>query len=511
MNLINFYVPGKNTSLSFTGLSRNLGKRAYFDRKEMEEWEGKITDKVEKRNTPYAIVGSIPHEWVQKIPEANREVVIKELYTNLGEIFSDLRENKNVELASTKLNSALHKANILSEKENVSLHSFGSGRYGTAFILDENFKLLNPKNIAKLYNLFFKRQGGKYVFKLFHDVNTTNDYHGTYIEANKGMYWRKTIEEPARGQYVEGKTLNKTDSCKFYFADLKNGYMVENPAFMPPPKRPVLTELFGLIRRDEEKNPTINGYNYDYGGIEADFVLSKNKTARYVYKELCQTPANQRLEKWESIYNDKKACNYSDRLKGLACGINLIRKQICSPVIDDLFTKLAIHDDNAIKIALAGNLDCLPEESQIKWFKTLAKDADRYTKINLAHNLDSIGRACFDGSKEVQDFKPAKDCFNLLLDDDNKVRFYLAKQFTWLPKESVEGWYEVFIKNADNQLKTGLAVRLNCLPEGSRERWFKILAKDADDYNLKKALRERGLRCLPDEESWKRCKELLED
>lgn len=445
-------------SVSFEGLTRNLGKRAIVTPEE-------IIAEIEKYSKSKGIVGSIPKEWVEKIPQEKRGEVIKQLYAEFGTAISELRKNgqyeQSINNTSQKLTSALRKSGILSEHESVKLKKLTAGVHGTGYLMQNT------------------GSDKKYVIKIFHTKDSENIYHGNYIEANRAMFWNKQMG-------------TETDRPAVAFMDTKNGYALFTQLIdykTPFPKKSPSPNLLGLKALDDGLENMIKGYSIDYGGLELNSpTLATNKTARYIYKKLYKTPKDQREKLFEEILNSKKTCNYHDKLIGLACGIDLLefnQREI-------YFEQLLQNADKKLKTVLTEKLsglpDGLPDKALEKCFIQLTQDADNELKLALTEKLSELP------------IDLRENCLTRLARGaDNEFKLFLIKKLIVLPEEKIEKWFAHLAKGADNEAKKELAKQLWILPRGgdSRKKWFINLAEGADN-EVKKELAER-LWILPEE------------
>jgi len=396
----------KNSNIGFEGLTSNLGKRAYSD-------EESIITEIE--NYPYAngIVGSLPSEWIEKIPQKERKDKIKTLYAELGQIFSDLKlqgrfKENNIEKASNEINKVLHDSGILFENQRVNLEKIGVGKFGTVYLLKENF------DKDKKYS--------KYVIKLFHTVQADNNFHGTYVESNRAMYWLKNA----------GK---QTQRARFYFADLKNGFMVSQyvDEFIEKPKKKAFPKLFGIFAYDDNISNKIGDYYVEYGGMGIiNPLLTENKVARRINKKIFYTPENKRMDLWNKLYKDNNKDN--DVLAGLALSIKFLPEK----EHETCFEILSLRESNQVKEALAYNMKILPDNTLLEYFEQFSQNAD------------------------------------------NPVKVALIGHFKRIPINERSKYFKSFTENANNPVKIALIRKLSMLPEKERSSYFKLFAENAD-------------------------------
>lgn len=471
------FIKNAKCDVSFNGLTRDMGKRAYPTLEAIQA-------KIEQHPKSNGIVGNLPNEWLEKIPQSHRGETIKQLYKSIGEVALELRKKENskeaVVSASQKINEALHIVGIIEPEQKIKLKKLEAGAYGTGYLLEQNTPTKD-----------------KFIIKIFHDIEPTLDIHGNYIEQNRAMFWQKN-------------TTKNNNRAKSYFMDLKNGYMINQfiGILTPLPKKRVNESRLGLFANDETGNHNIiNGYSIDYGGLEIKTpILDNNKEARYTYKKITNAPYSEKLGVWNQIYENKSVPNYTQKLEGLIPAVNLItgsnNKLEC-------FDKLLKVPDMNLKAALCKNIDVLPFNMRAPWFDNRLHNADSATKKALAHSLkvlskepkgDNLARfeKLMNGSdsetqvllaenlkllEPEQKTKWFKKLAQLAVQNqDNKLKSQLTRQLSNIADEDKAGWFEQFYKDSDIKVKTSLATHIEQLPNSpanDRVDWYHKLAADA--------------------------------
>jgi len=411
----------KSLNINFEGLTKSLGKRAFPD-------EDSIIAEIEKYPNPNGIVGNLPAEWIEKIPKEERKDKIKNLYASFGQILSDLRikgqfKKENIEEASNQLNKSLHNAGILTGDQKIVLKKLGPGKFGTAYLLNENF------DKDKKYN--------KYVIKLFHNIQAENHYHGNYIESNRAMYWLKNA----------GK---QTQRARLYFADLKNGFMVSQyiDEFIEKPKKKAFPKLLGIFAFDDNISNKIGEYYVEYGGMGiVNPILTNNKIARRINKMIFYTPENKRTDLWNKLYKDNS--NNDDILASLALAITYLPEK----EQETCFEKLSQRESNLVKEALAYSMKILPDNSLLKYFEQFSQNITNPVKVALIDHLKRIP------ANERSDY------FKLFAENaDNSVKIALIRKLRLLPEKERSGYFKLFAENADISVKQYLNHSLSDIP-----------------------------------------------
>ncbi len=327
---------------SFTGLNKDLGKKLYDDAKSIQE--------VSFAN-PHSrgVAGSLPPEWINKIPKEQRKEKILQFYTRLNSIPNIIRENeyspRGLKKASKKLTAAFKEAGIISKKESVSLKMLGRGSAGYGYLIE---------------GLPFEN---KCVMKVYHSFDPDNRQTGAKIEINRAMYWQKNAGE-------------NSQRVKYYFGDLNAGYMVtkfidENAK---RPTRNVNPLLLGIIPRDDGDN-VIAGHYIDYGyldkyGITVDKdnviellgILPESKDARYAYKKIYNSQDKEKT--WEELLQDNKHKNNPGIRAGMILALDFMENQPekYMQMYNSNTSSKNTKDYYIIKKALAQKVDLAPKE-----------------------------------------------------------------------------------------------------------------------------------------------------
>ena len=299
----------KSDRSNFRGLSRSLSKRVYDNSADIKA----EADKYKKSNY---VVGSLPPQWIDKIPKEIRAEIIKEIYNCFKEASLSLREShkffssdhigfrKPLTTRIYKKNSidilkeVLYKAKIINDKKDFSLQLVDDGSYGVCYKLtigSDSFALK--------------------VFKKISDLS--EEFHGNYIEINRAHYLNKNAKN--------------YQFAKFYFGDLKTGYLIEDfiSNKKAPPGRNLNLFSIGINYYDDHQYNFINGYLIDYGGFYiSDDHLAKNKIARWVFKKIgSNEKIDDRLQRWSELFelaSQNKIKNANDIILGLTCLLNYI-------------------------------------------------------------------------------------------------------------------------------------------------------------------------------------------
>ncbi|MGD9581962.1 MAG: hypothetical protein AB7V50_11360 [Vampirovibrionia bacterium] len=163
---------------------------------------------------------------------------------------------------------------------------------------------------------FKDKNNNTYVLKVFYCFNhkvmkeeIENDSHYTLMEPNRAAFIKKNVK--------------KHELPEFYFADIKNDFMVTkflDESFTSEKK--INLKALGLVYSDKKHENIVNESIVDYGGfVSKSPLLGKNKTARWVYLTIAEkTKPDQWLNKWNELFNianSNKVPNSKDILVGL--------------------------------------------------------------------------------------------------------------------------------------------------------------------------------------------------
>src|SRR3989339_271708 len=118
-------------SITFKGLTKELSNHLYSTRDQVLS----IVDRFKAKNN--GLVGSMPHTWIQKIPQANKNESIKEVYSVFASVAKLLGDNSSkTKEAGELLANILRKSGIISEKDCLNLEFINYGSFGSAYLLE---------------------------------------------------------------------------------------------------------------------------------------------------------------------------------------------------------------------------------------------------------------------------------------------------------------------------------------------------------------------------------------
>lgn len=292
---------------SFTGLTRYFSS-ACRSAEELVTAENKYPKN-------QGVIGSIPFEWVQKIPKELRKERIKELYSSFKEAVDQLHINMaSIKTAKNILADAMQKAGIINSADKLNFDLLSKeGRFGIAYSLKVNL---------------FEKETKHYVLKKFRSKkpNRLDVYrpfvHGNYIEQNRAFFKQKDFynitRKAGRSKNFSRSEWHRGDWPNILFGDVKSAYALFEDAksLLPPPRR-ILWVDYGLKASDFNSDNIKNLYYVDYGGIKMENpFIAKNKTARYVYKKVLNDKEPLYKFVW-FVKNAKKLQNTQDIYKGI--------------------------------------------------------------------------------------------------------------------------------------------------------------------------------------------------
>lgn len=363
----------------FSGLSRCL-KKGLFDDSELQE----LLKKYPKSN---GYIGSMPKEWIDKIPQKARKETIKSFYSELGDIALKMRKIKSKKKENTEISEAItnlfYKTGLIDKNQQLKIRLIGSGGFGDGYLIE------NLDNYEK-----------KYVLKVFKN-KTTFFTHGALAEANRGLFWRKNA----------GKNTQYTD---LYFADAKNGYLVTRyiKDNEPEPKRFIDPVLLGIKIID--KGNIIAKFIIDFGGISSSSsILSHNTKARNIHKLIGKTPENNRTYIWKNKFDNKAQSQYNDVILGLLEAMKFIPDENKA----ECLIKFANTTDNELKIRALRYLGDIPRDKQKDFFTEFSKKADNILAKELLKKLIYLPK---DERKEIK-----TDLINKISTENSLYRKFL--------------------------------------------------------------------------------------
>ena len=357
-------VDNKN-SIICKGLTKPMSKQVFVDGKKdilafLSQSEHKNTN-----------LGMLPPCIFYKLKSSslNLREAIKEVYSVFEECAKEIREftpsikgdpteYKNRRMNSTvdKMRNILTKYAVIEKPEDFDLVYLDMGQYKGAY---------------KMVGLKDEKTGDVPCFKIFHVTDTTPEWHkykchGNYAELNSAVYWQKS----------EG---NYSNINRFYCGDINSGYLIDRYVDLkltPEPKKFACMYDYGTKNTDAfcggNGHNILNNYLFDQGGYRViNRVKNKSKTARYVLKQLKESPDNMRWQKWNEILYSQNYNKLDDEQKkaGLALAIkHLAPKQQIQAIDTCLGFNMPLVD-----MALGYALKYMPYEDTLTYFQTLLK------------------------------------------------------------------------------------------------------------------------------------------
>lgn len=330
-------------SVNFKGLNKALSSKLLSTNAEIDE----LIIKYPKSN---GAIGTLPDHWTMKIPHDQRGKTFKSLVKDLGLIAETLRATSKkyemredaVLIATKNFTTALQKHGIIKEKlieeTQIKKTSWFDSIKNLLKSKDRKVQELKPGELLTLGNGAFGRafafkddDNNTYVLKVFHKLlDEEFKEHNSKIGHYKKM-------EPNRAAYIKRNTKSN-EFAKFYFADLKNGFMITEYIDKKKKfKHRFLPDMIGVEYTDKNSSNLKKDSIIDYGGIRVKSpLIANNKTVKWVYNTLNRIHASQdRVDKWHDIFNEastNKVPNSKDRLLGLIVSMKLIpmsKKEEC--------------------------------------------------------------------------------------------------------------------------------------------------------------------------------------
>lgn len=462
--------PHTNTHLPkgvhFCGLTGKLGKELYATRGQIIDI---VANEAEKRQSFLGIAGNLPEEWINLIPKENRNKTVPEVYKIFKQVAAILNCNSpSLKKAAEKLYSGLTSANIAHEAGKIEY--LGTGRYGSAYKIGIN--------------------GESYVLKTFHPHSEPSNWHGSLIEANRGLFWNKNYP---KSQFV-----------KLYFSDTLDSYhlvkYVDHKT--PRPIKAINEKLVGVDIHDENiAENMINGNYFDFGQQEVVFSeLSRNKDLRRKladsYESFTKMPEKERIN---FIEQEKYPTNLKNEFRFVLIGdMQKFSDTEKVSYFNNMFGKL----DKRLDTAFNNKLWELVRGGPNSFIHTLFEESSPELKFHCFDNLyrfkpngvnialkkfaqtedPQISCALAKNLNKIEDEAENAKYFKLLLKGANQdVKEILAKDIFLLPKKNREEYFDLLSPNADIRLKRKLASAVFFLPRcQDTDKRFMQLAKEPD-------------------------------
>lgn len=249
-----------------------------------------VNEILKKYPQAHGRIGCLPIEWLKKLPKDSFMDKMKSFQDGFGEIARDLRKNhkpEDIEIASKKINNLFHEAGVLSDTDKISIRKLdGDGYWGMGYLIEGDI----DKPL---------------VMKVYYCTQEPNDNFGNLLESNKAEYWHKNAGDD-------------TQFPNFYYADLDNGFLIDQyiSDVMPPVKRIIDPMSLGLRYCDINNNKNQKcGYIFDYGCLSTRFDdIVRDPETRETFKKIYNTPIEKRRELIKSILENKNQVDYCKQI-----------------------------------------------------------------------------------------------------------------------------------------------------------------------------------------------------
>lgn len=432
-------------NVSFNGLTKKMKHQMYIDgKKDILE----IINKREPNQTSY--VGQLPPGIFYRLPVENRAAAIKEIMSTFDKAAVEIRDfkasascsseeyrNRRPQSVVEDMKAVFNKYNLIEPDKDFNLIFLGRGDYGSAY---------------KLEGLYDRYTNDEYIIKVYTVADKGPEWHrykshGNYAEINTAEYWMENMGVD-------------TQRGKFYFGNIEAGYLVDNfiDEKMPPPKRIVNEYDRGAKLTDEEMampngHNKINNYSYDWGGVRVvNRVKNKNRTARYVLKQIKHTDKRVREYEWWKIYHSRNL-DETGKKAGLALSIKHMPDA-------ERFIKLSLDEHiPLVDTALAYALKYIPYKRAKELFEELMQRDDYVTQIVLMNEIPLLAKK--------QRHADICDDLDIHKDEVNPTK--------------VEAYYNIAEKYALAVTKEHLASYVHLLPEDKIMKKFDKLLELYDD------------------------------
>ncbi len=452
-NNSNQIAPPKNNQ-SFCGMTKAFKRKVYIDGKK------DILELIHKRKpSQNTLVGQLPQGIFDTLKNnvSKKELTpsIKEIMNTFGEIACLLRHRNDTVNANKKLQDIALKFKLAADAKDINLEYIGRGDYGKVY---------------KINGLQDHRTNDDLILKVHHKVDKGPDWHrykshGCFAEINTAEYWSNLWKQD-------------TQRGKFYFADIDNGFMVDNfiDQTTPKYKKYVNEYTAGLKLTDEELafpngHNKINGFSIDWGGVRVvNRVKNESKTARKVLSIMKQTLREQREIKWFELLDSKK---FDDVQK--KAGLALSIKHLPDNKKEFYIEKCLGFNKPFVDQALSYVLKYLPHEHALKYYETLMKRNNEVTQTILMNEIPLLAR------------KPLPEAYDDLDIPKDQI----------MP-EKIKEFYDISKRLAADTTREHLASYVHLLPEEHIKPEFESLVK-LDNYETYDRLLHK-IRIVPDME-----------
>lgn len=483
----------KNSNVAFTGITSQMNKRTHID------GQRDISKIVEKHKDRSLVVGQLPRFIMDRLPKENREAAIKEIYDVFAQVTERLRNYDQTKVQSIAelmhrrddksvkmLEDVLTKYNIISKWDDFDLEYLGKGGKGAVYKLVGLRDLTSPDEDELVIKVFHQVKGDDW--QLFKS-------HGCYAEINSAAYWMNNV----------GYDTNRG---KFFFADLKSGFIVNKyiDEDVRIPHRIVDVYRLGLKVTDEDaakKHNVCKGYSYDWGGLRVvNRIKNGDKYARKMSEIIKNTDEKYReLEWWKHFSNTHKA-NKESINAGLAMSIKHLKDK--TKYID---TCLEL---NQVKVnrALSYVLKYLPYETAVKYFEKLFNTKDALTQVILYNEVPLLAMKHRD--KEIKD--DLQTVKSEIISSRVAKYYEIANKYVLpdavehagsfihlVPKSKFREYYSKLVKIDRYDLRDRLLYKFEFVDPADRYFVLTKIAEAVKTENLKNKLLEKA-KCLTEQQ-----------
>lgn len=448
---------------NFTGLTKAFRRQIYIDgKKDILEI---INLRSPKQNS---YVGQLPPYIFESLPKdkLKRTAAIKDILNTFSEIANEIRSFKpsaklsGAECKNRRSNSTVEKLKNLFEKyklkntdEDVDIKFLGRGDYGSAF---------------KLEGILDTVTNDRYMFKTHTVADSGPEWHrfkshGCYAEPNSAVYWIN-------------KWGQNTQRGKFYCADVKSGFMIDNfiDDTTPMYKRTINEYRFGVKLTDEALaaygHNKINNYSIDWGGLRVvNRIKNQSKIACAVLEKIKKTEPRFRTLEWYKFLYCNRQYDKVQKKAGLALSIKHLNDK--EKYIEEC---LSWHEP-MVDQALSYVLKYLPHEQALKYFEKLMTRNEEITQTILMNEIPLLAR------------KPLPEAYDDMLVPKSE-----------LYPDKIKIFYDLANKHVKGAAKEHLASYVHLLPHDAIIPEFRYLLS-LDDYDTYDRLLHK-IRSVPEEE-----------
>ena len=416
---------------SFHGLTSKLAKNMHP--------VGDIIELYEKEKArTNGIVGTIPPEWVARIPYRKRREAVKSILNAFSLAAKDpqLSSDGNLKQIFLPVVQALKKYRVIKSADDFNAKYLGSGAYGEVYKVSVN--------------------GQNYAMKSFYSFweQNSKNVDGNFVEQAAALFINKHYPNKNWSKFYFGDLGAKTMFSKFSsYENLYRG------------KQANVEESGLVLNADHFADYNVKGKRcVDFGHLEF-FEQALNKTHRYVCKTAMRSQASV-LKLLEQTLSWKSSGMADDRIQGCILALRYLDTPLKNRILPRILP--VINEKNAL--VLSKSITFIPKARRESVFERLIALGNDEVHVNLAKNIVLLQKP------EVS--------FALLSSMQNRdVDRQLAKYLYVLATKERVKYFEHFLSLDDNGLNKILAGSLSSLPKNVQSVYLLKLLEKPEMFN----------------------------